>query len=168
MQYQEGDLRLISYGSRTLIPSEKKYHSSKSEFSGAKWAVVCDQYRDYLYYASHFHIYTDSNPVTFIMFTEKLTATNRRWVNEQAELFFAIYYKLGKQNIIADTLSRTSEQTHLEHKQFCTQAVPVEMVKTLLDGSNLTQEICLSQHSKYQEKDKYLKRLYNSKKMFHN
>ena len=31
-QYQEGDLRIISYGSRTLAPAEKKYHNSKREF----------------------------------------------------------------------------------------------------------------------------------------
>lgn len=34
LKYQESDLRLISYGSRTLIPVEKKYHSSDREFSG--------------------------------------------------------------------------------------------------------------------------------------
>ena len=32
LQYQEGYLRVISYGSRTSTPAEKKYHSSKLEF----------------------------------------------------------------------------------------------------------------------------------------
>ena len=63
LKYQEVDLRVISYGSRTLIPAEKKYHSSKPEFLGIKWAV-CNQFRNYLYYAPHFHIYTNYNPVT--------------------------------------------------------------------------------------------------------
>ena len=61
-QYQEGDLRVISYGSRTLTPAEKKYYNSKLEFLGVKWAV-CNQFRDYLYYAPHFDIYTDNNPL---------------------------------------------------------------------------------------------------------
>ena len=29
LQYQENDLRVISYGSRALTPAERKYHSSK-------------------------------------------------------------------------------------------------------------------------------------------
>ena len=45
MEYQKGDLRVISYGSRTLIPAERKYHSSKLEFLKAKWAA-CNQFRD--------------------------------------------------------------------------------------------------------------------------
>ena len=47
-QYQEDDVRLITYGSRILTPAEKKYHSSKVEFLGDKWGV-CNQFRDYLY-----------------------------------------------------------------------------------------------------------------------
>ena len=116
MQYQEGDLRVISYGSGTLTPGEKKYHSSKLEFSGVKWAV-CNQFRDYIYYTPHFHIDTDNNPLTYIMSTGRLTATGQRWVNELAEFSFSLHYKQGKQNTIADTISRTSKQTHLEHIQ---------------------------------------------------
>ena len=60
MQYHESDLRVISYGSRTLTQAEKKYHSSNFEFLGFKWAA-CNQFGDYLYYAPHFHIYTENN-----------------------------------------------------------------------------------------------------------
>ena len=48
LQYPEGDVRVISYDSRTLTPAEKKYHSSKLEFLGVKCAV-CNQFRDNLY-----------------------------------------------------------------------------------------------------------------------
>ena len=48
LQYQGGDLPIISYGSRSLTPAEKKYHSSGLELLGVKWAV-CNQFRDYLY-----------------------------------------------------------------------------------------------------------------------
>ena len=63
LQYQEGDLRVISYGSRTLTQAEKKYLGSKLEFLGFKWAA-CNQFRDYLYHAPHFHIYTENNPTS--------------------------------------------------------------------------------------------------------
>ena len=102
--------------------------------------AVCNQFKDYLYYAPHFHIYTDNNPVTYIVSTGRLTATGQRWVNELAEFCFSLHYKPGKHNTIAETLSRTSEQTHLEHIPSCTETVSVEIVKALLDRSNLTQE----------------------------
>ena len=84
------------------------------------------------------------------MSTGRLTATSQRWVNELAEFSFSLHYKPSKQNTIADTLSCTSEQTHLEQIQSCTETVPVEMVKAFLDGSDLTHEnqeseaICLN------------------------
>ena len=82
LQYQEGNLRVISYGSRTLTPAEKKYHSSKLEFSGVKW-VVCNQFRGYSYYAPHFYICTANNHVTYIMSTGRLTAASQRWAESR-------------------------------------------------------------------------------------
>lgn len=41
LQYQEGELRGVSFGSRTLTPAEKKYHSSKLELLVVKW-VICN------------------------------------------------------------------------------------------------------------------------------
>ena len=61
-------------------------------------------------------------------------------VNELAEFYCSLHCKPEKQNAIADTLSHRSEQTHLENMQSCTKAVLVEMVKVLLDHSDLTQE----------------------------
>lgn len=56
-QRQNGRLRVIDYGSRTLSPAEKNYrfHSGKLEFFALKWAV-CENFRDYLFYASHFTV----------------------------------------------------------------------------------------------------------------
>ena len=88
----------------------------------------------------YLQIITCIYPVTYIISTGRLTKNGQRWVNKIAEFFFSLHYKPGKQNTVADTLSRTSEQTHLEDIQSCTETVPVEMVKPLLDRSNLTQE----------------------------
>ena len=38
-QDQDGTLRVIGYGSRTLMGSEEKYHSSQIEFLALKWAI---------------------------------------------------------------------------------------------------------------------------------
>ncbi|KAI3369399.1 hypothetical protein L3Q82_007472 [Scortum barcoo] len=71
-QRQNGRLRVIGYGSRTLTPAERNYHlhSGKLEFLALKWAV-CEKFRDYLYYAPHFTVYTDNNPLTYVMSTAK-------------------------------------------------------------------------------------------------
>ena len=54
-QQQNDIVRVIAYGSRTLTTAEKHYHvhSGKLEFLALKWAI-CEQFRDYLYYARSF------------------------------------------------------------------------------------------------------------------
>ena len=106
-QRQEGKMRVIAYGSSSLTRAEKNYHlhAGKLEFLALKWAV-CTQFRDYLYYAPHFTIYTDNNPLTYILTTAKLNATGQRWVAELADFSFTIKYRPGKANGDADTLSR--------------------------------------------------------------
>ena len=79
LQFQENQLRVIGYGSRTLTQAEKKYHNLKHEFLAVKWAV----YNHYI-------------TVTYINNTGKLSATGQRWVNELAEFNFSIHYRPGK------------------------------------------------------------------------
>lgn len=75
-QKQEGKLRVIAYASRTLTPAEKRYHlhSGKLEFLALKWAI-CDRFRDYLYYSPPFTVFTDNNPLTYVLSSAKLNAT---------------------------------------------------------------------------------------------
>ncbi len=107
-QKQDGILRVrVSYASRTLTPTERNYHmhSGKLEFLALKWAVS-EQFRDCLYYAPRFVVYTDNNPLTYVLTTAKLNATGMRWVGELAEFNFEIKHRPGKSNVDADTLSR--------------------------------------------------------------
>ena len=106
-QEQSGVKRVISYASRTLTPSEKNYHlhSGKLEFLALKWAI-CDEFRDLLYYAPHFTVYTDNNPLTYVMTSAKLNATGHRWVADLSNFNFSIKYKPGDENVDADALSR--------------------------------------------------------------
>jgi hypothetical protein len=85
-QEQNGQLRVIGYGSRTLSPAEKNYymHSGKLEFLALKWAVT-EKFRDYLYYAPEVTVYTDNNPLTYTFTTAKLNATGHRWMAELSQ-----------------------------------------------------------------------------------
>ena len=110
---QDDVLRVIAYGSRTLMPAEKNYHlhSGKLEFLALKWAI-CDHYRDYLYYSPPFEVFTDNNPLTYVLSSAKLNATGLRWIGELADFNFTIRYRPGKAIADADTLSRMPE--HME------------------------------------------------------
>ena len=103
-QIQENQLRVLGYGSRTLVAAENKYHSSKLEFLAIKWAI-CEHFRDYLYYSPHFDVYTDFSPMTYLFTSAKVNATGQWWVNELSNFNFSIHYKPGIENI-ADSLSR--------------------------------------------------------------
>ena len=106
-QKQDGVMTVIGYGSRTLNKAVGNYHplSGKLEFLALKWAI-CEHFRDYLYYTNSFTVYTDNNPLTYILTTAKLNATTHRWVAELADFKFVIKYRLGKANIDTDALSR--------------------------------------------------------------
>ena len=104
---QHGKTRVSAYASRALTPAERNYnlHAGKLEFLALKWAVT-EQFRDYLYYAPDFTVYTDNNPLTYILTSAKLNATTLRWVGELADFRFQVKYRPGKANVDADTLSR--------------------------------------------------------------
>ena len=118
-QRQDGKLRVIAYGSRTLTAARKNYHlhSSKLEFLALKWAIT-EQFRDYLYYAPHFTVYTDNNPLTYVLPSARLNATGHRWVAELSDFHFTVKYRPGTANKDADTLSRMPiEQYISEYKE---------------------------------------------------
>lgn len=136
-QYQNGKLRVIGYGSRTLTAAERNYHlhSGKLEFLALKWAV-CEKFRDYLFYAPHFTIFTDNNPLTYVMTTAKLNAVGHRWVGELSDFRFDIKYRPGKANIDADTLSRLPLNIEA-YAESCTKECTEDVVRAIWDGSKV-------------------------------
>lgn len=106
-QKQGGKLRVIAYGSRTLTAAERNYHlhSGKLEFLALKWSIT-EKFRDYLYYAPTFTVFSDNNPLTYVLSSAKLNATGCRWVAELADFHFSIKYRPGRENADADSLSR--------------------------------------------------------------
>ena len=106
-QKQDGKLRVIAYGFRTLTAVERNYHlhSSTLEFLVLKWSIT-EQFRDYVYYAPHFTVYTDNNPLTYVLTFARLNATGHRRVAELSDFNFTVKYRPGTANRDADALSR--------------------------------------------------------------
>lgn len=134
-QKQDNKMRVIGYGSRTLTPAEQNYHlhSGKLEFLALKWAV-CDKFKDYLFYAPHFTIFTDNNPLTYVLSTAKLNAVGHRWVGQLADFHFDIKYRPGKVNIDADVLSRCPLDIEALMKE-CSEELSEEAVGAVWEGS---------------------------------
>ncbi|KAJ7991697.1 hypothetical protein DPEC_G00286570 [Dallia pectoralis] len=128
-QHQNGNLRVIAYGSRTLTAAEQNYHlhSGKLEFLALKWAVT-EKFRDYLYYAPTFTVFSDNNPLTYVLSSAKLNATGCRWVAELADFHFTIRYRPGKENVDADSLSRMPVNMEVMMGQ-CTEKLTSDCVR---------------------------------------
>ena len=126
-QKQDDDTEcVIAYTSRTLSKSERNYDTHKLEFLALKWSVT-GRFHEYLY-GGHFEVYTDNNPLTYILTTAKLDATGWRWVASLANFNFKIFYRSGKLNVEADALSHIPwESTQIEHME------PL-IVKTMLQS----------------------------------
>lgn len=127
-QKQSGKLRVIAYGSRTLTVAEKNYHlhSGKLEFLALKWAIT-EKFRDYLYYAPFFTVYSDNNPLTYVLSTAKLNATGCRWVAELADFHFTVKYRPGKENVDADSLSRMPLDIETFMRE-CSEEMPYNVI----------------------------------------
>ena len=104
LQSQEGKERVIAYASRRLSQSECNYPVHKLEFLALKWAVT-DKFHDYLY-GNKFTVFTDNNPLTYVLTTAKLDAMGHRWVASLSSYEFDIVYRSGASNRDADALSR--------------------------------------------------------------
>ena len=135
-QNQGGVDRIIGFASRTLSDSEKRYHfhSGKMEFLALKWAVT-ERFKDYLQGALPFVVYTDNNPLTYVLSSAKLNAVALRWVNDLADFNFSIKYRPGKSNADADYLSRRPMNIK-ELKRGCTETVDPRCMDAVLGGIN--------------------------------
>ena len=99
----DGHYHPVTFGSHSLILSEKNYHSSKWEFLALKWSIM-EHFKDYLAY-SPFVVQTDNNPLTYVLMTPNLEATGHRWVSALASFQFKLEYQKGANNGAADVLS---------------------------------------------------------------
>ena len=104
-QKQDGKMRVIAYASRSVSKAEANYPAHKLEFLALKWAV-CEKFHEYLYGSKPFEVFTDNNPLPYVLTSAKLDACGQRWVAKLANYNFSIKYRCGVSNTEADALSR--------------------------------------------------------------
>lgn len=103
-----------------LAKSEKNSPTHKLEFLALKWAIT-KRFSDYVM-GQTFSVYTDNNPLTYILTSAKLDASGHRWGAALSAYQFSITYKPGKTNTDAGALSRLP------------QTLSVDTVKAICDS----------------------------------
>lgn len=104
-----GKDRPVAYASRTLNKTEERYSTTEKELLAIVWAVK--HFKPYLY-GRKFKLVTDHKPLIY-----SLTNSNDkivRWKLNLGEFDYEIEYKPGKQNVIADALSRIRTEENEE------------------------------------------------------
>ena len=128
----------IAYASRIMTETEQRYHSNKQEFLALKWAVT-EQFHEYLSpygkNRNEFVVRTDNNPLTYIFSLANLDAAGQRWVAQLASYNFALEYQKGKDNTVADFLSRLDDHLPPGEVQDYLNKIPYPGVKAVLDNA---------------------------------
>ena len=91
-QQDNGTFRVIAYASRTLSKTERNYDAHKLEFLALKWSII-QWFHEYLY-RGIFEVYTDNNPLTYVLPSAKLDALGQRWIASLANYDFNIFYQI--------------------------------------------------------------------------
>ena len=66
---------------------------------------MTENFHDYLYGIT-ITVFTDNNPLTYVLTTAKLDETGHRWLASLAAYDFDIVYRPGQSNVDADAMSR--------------------------------------------------------------
>ena len=118
--------------------TEQRYHSNKQEFLALKWAIT-EQFHEYLSpygkKRNEFVVHTDNNPLTYIFTSANLDAAGQQWVALLASYNFSLEYQKGKDNTVADFLSRMDEQLPEEEVQEYLNQIPYPRVKAVLNNA---------------------------------
>lgn len=97
------DGKPVCYASRTLNPSETNYSVTEKELLAIVWAVK--YFRPYLF-GRHFKIKTDHRPLKWLDNLKEPNSKLIRWKLLLSEYDYEIDYIQGKENKVADALSR--------------------------------------------------------------
>ena len=102
-QIQEGKTRVIGYASTTFNKAETQYSTIERELAAIRWALSV--FRGFIY-GIPFVLYTDHRPLVYMHNMSKFNSRLYRTMNDIAVYQFEIRYRAGKENTIADILSR--------------------------------------------------------------
>ena len=122
----------VAYYSKSMTDTEKNYEIHDKEMLAIiralqEWRAELEG----LQLRQRFNILTDHKALEYFMTTKKLNARQARWAEFLSQFYFLIRYRSGKQNMLADALSRHTQKNQSDDHR----------VQTLLKADSLDQPI---------------------------
>ena len=102
-QLGEEGLQPVAFESRKMIPAERNYAAHEKELLAILYALK--KWRVYLE-GRRFQIQTDHHSLRYLQTQPNLSRRQARWLETLQEFDFEITYLPGKENVVADALSR--------------------------------------------------------------
>lgn len=96
--------RAVSFISRSLTSSERKYSTTEKECLAVLWAI--EKFRPYVE-ATHFTVVTDHFALLWLNNLKDPSGRLARWCVKLQQYDFEIVHRRGKDNIVPDALSRS-------------------------------------------------------------
>ncbi|CAH8664376.1 unnamed protein product [Schistosoma haematobium] len=133
--------RVVEYASRVLTPAEQKYSTIEKECLAIVWAV--EKWRPYLL-GRRLHIETDHKPLQWLKTARDPRGKLARWMIRLQEYDFSIGHVPGKENVMADYLSRPDMEADLPLTAYAVNSLegdPLELVRQQKADPNLREVI---------------------------
>ena len=113
LQVQDGQEKVISYGSYSLTPAQRNYCTTRKELLAM--VRFTRQFRHYLL-GRQFYVRTDHNCMTWLMGFKYPTGLLARWLEELSQFDMVVIHRKGIDHGNADALSRIPDK--LEYCNF--------------------------------------------------
>ena len=102
-QIQHGEERVIGFGGVSLNEAQRRYTATDKELAAIRYGV--QHFKPYLY-GRRYIIRTDHEPLIYLNRMKRVDDRLHRTLEDLAVGLYSLEYVPGKQNIVADTLSR--------------------------------------------------------------
>ncbi len=101
----------ICFASRKLSATERRYSTTDREFLALNWAVK--RFRPYVY-GTEFTVFCDHKPLLTLVKSKAHNGRQGRWQMDLEEYRFDLVYRPGRDNVVADALSRSVHDSSLD------------------------------------------------------
>jgi RNase H-like domain found in reverse transcriptase/Reverse transcriptase (RNA-dependent DNA polymerase)/Integrase zinc binding domain len=136
----------ISYASRTLNSAETNYSTIEKELLAVVWG--CKYFRPYIF-GRQFLILTDHKPLQWMFSLKEPNSRLVRWRLKLEEFDYKIRYRKGKNNQVADALSRINPDIDLNAFETDSLDVNIDDIDSIIqkelqeinDLPNLTEDV---------------------------